>query len=88
MSFFLIPPINNITTVIIKYIITAPVSGSIKVKIEGINTSNTPVILLTKDNSFEYTDSLDNLGFNDYILKPVKKKDFLEKIDKYVKKDN
>ena len=35
---FLKPPTNNIINVIIKYIITAPVSGSIKVNTEGINT--------------------------------------------------
>ena len=36
---FLIPPINNIASVIIIYIITAPVSGSINVNIDGINNT-------------------------------------------------
>ena len=34
---FLRPPINNITKVIITYIITAPVSGSMNVNADGIN---------------------------------------------------
>ena len=38
---FLSPPINNMTNVIIIYIITAPVSGSINVNIDGISTINT-----------------------------------------------
>ena len=36
---FLKPPIKSITTVIMKYINTAPVSGSINVNIDGIPTT-------------------------------------------------
>lgn len=57
-------------------------------KIKEIRNFNTPVILLTKDNRYEYNDEIQDSGFTDYILKPVKKEILLEKIDKYVEKDN
>ena len=56
-------------------------------KIKGIKGKNMPVILLTKDNTFEYTDEIKKIGFDDYILKPVKKKELLKKIDICKKKD-
>ena len=34
---FLRPPMNNIANVIIIYIITAPVSGSMNVRVDGMN---------------------------------------------------
>lgn len=51
-------------------------------KIKLIRNFNTPVILLTKDNSYEYNDSYIKEGFSNYILKPVKKDDLLNKIKK------
>lgn len=56
-------------------------------KIKNIRNFNIPVILLTKDNNYEYNDEFKKLGFSDYILKPVKKEDLLNKINMYVKKD-
>ena len=56
-------------------------------KINGIKNFDIPIVLLTKDNSFEYNDEYKNMGFSDYILKPVKKKDLLDVIDKCIKKD-
>ena len=57
-------------------------------KIKGIRNFDIPVILLTKDNSYEYNDEYKNLGFSDYILKPVKKEDLLNKVNECEKKDN
>lgn len=56
-------------------------------KITGIKNFNTPVILLTKDNSYEYSEEYKKLGFSDYLLKPVKKKELLDKVNDYMKKD-
>ena len=56
-------------------------------KIKEIRNFNTPVILLTKDNSYEYNEEYIKIGFVDYILKPLKKEELLSKIDKYTKKD-
>ncbi|MBQ2872903.1 MAG: response regulator [Bacilli bacterium] len=55
-------------------------------KIKEIRNFNTPIILLTKDNSYEYNEEHLKLGFNDYILKPLKKDNLLAKINKYTKK--
>ncbi len=57
-------------------------------KIKDIRNFNTKVILLTKDNSYEYNGEHLNLGFTDYILKPVKKEDLLNKINKILNEDN
>lgn len=57
-------------------------------KIKNIRNFNVPVILLTKDNSYEYNDEFKKLGFSDYILKPVKKEELLTKIKKHKKKDH
>ena len=57
-------------------------------KIKSIRNFNIPVILLTKDNSYEYNDDYKKLGFSDYLLKPVKNPDLLNRINKYVKRDN
>jgi len=56
-------------------------------KIKNIRNFDIPVVLLTKDNSYEYNDEFKKLGFCDYILKPVKKEDLLNKVKLYVKKD-
>ena len=56
-------------------------------KIKTIRNFNIPVILLTKDNSYEYNDEYKKLGFSDYILKPVKKDELLRKTEMYVRKN-
>jgi len=56
-------------------------------KIKGIKNFNIPVLLLTKDNSYEYNDEFKKLGFSDYLLKPIKKEDLINKINEYAKKD-
>ena len=54
-------------------------------KIKDIRNFDTPIILLTKDNSYEYNDEFKKLGFSDYLLKPVKKEELLNKINEYTK---
>lgn len=56
-------------------------------KIKEIRNFKTPVILLTKDNSYEYNEEYSKVGFSDYLLKPLKKEILIEKINMYTKKD-
>ena len=51
-------------------------------KLQSIRSFNTKVILLTRNNDYEYDDDYLKYGFSDYILKPIDKDKFLEKIDK------
>lgn len=65
------------------------ISGSeLLERIKAIRNFNTPVILLTKDNNYEYNEEYKKIGFSDYILKPLKKDTLLKKINEYDKKDN
>ena len=57
-------------------------------KIKEIRNFNTPVILLSKDNSYEYNEEYLEVGFSDYLLKPLKKDELLDMINKYTKEDN
>ena len=57
-------------------------------KIKEIRNFNSPVIFMTKDNNYEYNEEYLNDGFSDYIIKPIKKAELLDKINKYTKKDN
>ena len=54
------------------------------VKIKEIRNFETPVILLTKDNSYDYNEEYVKNGFSGYILKPLKKEQLLEEINKYI----
>lgn len=56
-------------------------------KIKAIRNFNTPVIILTKDNSYEYNDEYKQSGISDYLLKPVQKNELMKKINKYTEKD-
>ena len=38
--------------------------------------------------TYEYNDEIKDLGFVDFIIKPVKKEELLNKIKQYAKKDN
>lgn len=63
-----------------------PLDGiTVMKKLKSIRTFNTKVILLTRDNNHEYDDEYLKYGFSDYILKPIEKDKFLEKIDKHLK---
>ena len=56
-------------------------------KIKEIRNFKTPVILLTKDNSYEYNEEYMKIGFSNYLLKPIKKEELINKINEYTKKD-
>ena len=56
-------------------------------KIKALRNFKTPVLLLTKDNSYEYNEEYLKIGFSDYILKPLKKEILLSRINEYTKKD-
>lgn len=51
-------------------------------KLNNIKTFNSPVVLLTKDSNIEYNDDYKKYGFKNYLLKPIKKKDLFEIIDR------
>ena len=50
-----------------------------------IRNFNTKVILLTRDNKYEYDDEYLREGFSDYIIKSSSKEEILNKINKYLK---
>lgn len=52
-------------------------------KLKEIRNFNIPVILLSKDNSYEYNEEYLKSGFCSVIIKPIKKEVLLEKIDKF-----
>ena len=53
------------------------------VKLKEIRNFKTPVVLLTKDNSYEYNEEYLKQGFIGYMLKPLKKDIFINEINKY-----
>ena len=55
------------------------------VKIKEIRNFKTPVVLLTKDNSYEYNEEYIKNGFAGYILKPLKKEALINKINEFTK---
>ena len=56
------------------------------IKLKAIRNFNTPVVLLTKDNSYEYNEEYLRQGFEGYILKPIKKDTFNSRIQKFINK--
>ena len=63
-----------------------PLDGiTIMKKLKSIRSFNTKVILLTRNNNHEYDEEYLKYGFSDYIIKPIDKDKFLEKIDKCLK---
>ena len=55
------------------------------IKLKEIRNFNTPVILLTKDNNYEYSEEYLKQGFTSVIIKPLKKDNLLQVIDKFSK---
>lgn len=78
---------NRYDVILLDEQLTQISASELLMKIKNIRNFDTPVILLTKDNSYEYNDEYKKLGFSDYILKPVKKDELIRKIDMCVKKD-
>ena len=56
-------------------------------KINMVRNLKTPVILLTKDNNYEYNDEYKKQGFSSFVLKPVKKDKLLNVINECIKKE-
>lgn len=54
-------------------------------KLNNIKNFDTKVILLTRNNEYEYNDEYLNYGFSDYILKPIDKIKFFDIMNKYLK---
>ena len=52
--------------------------------LQGIRNFNIPVILLSKDNKYEYNEEYLKMGFSDILIKPLSKEILLEKINKNV----
>ena len=52
--------------------------------LKKIRNFNIPVILLSKDNKYEYNEEYIKMGFSDILIKPIKKEVLLEKIDKNI----
>ena len=56
------------------------------IKLKEIRSFNIPVILLSKDNSYEYNEEYKKLGFSGILIKPIKKEILITNIDKFMKK--
>ena len=52
--------------------------------LKEIRNFNIPVILLSKDNKYEYNEEYLKMGFNDVLIKPIKKEVLIEKINKNI----
>ena len=52
--------------------------------LQGIRNFNIPVILLSKDNKYEYNEEYLKMGFSDILIKPLNKEILLEKINKNI----
>ena len=64
----------------------SPLDGkAVMKKLQEIRNFNTSVILLTKNNEYEYNEDYLKYGFKDYLVKPIDKDKLLEKIKKYSK---
>ena len=62
-----------------------PLDGkTVMKKFKDIRDFNTKVILLTRNNEYEYNEEYLKYGFADYLLKPINKDKLLEIIDKYL----
>ena len=63
-----------------------PLDGKIVMKkLKEIRNFNINVILLTKNNDYEYNEDYLKYGFKDYLIKPIDKDKLMEKISKYCK---
>ena len=63
-----------------------PLDGkTVMKKLKEIRNFNTNVILLTKNNDYEYNEDYLKYGFKDYLIKPIDKDKLMEKISKYCK---
>ena len=54
-------------------------------KLRNERNFNTPIILLTKNNDVEYNNEYKKIGYNYYLLKPIKKENLNDILDEYIK---
>lgn len=54
-------------------------------KLRNERDFNTPIILLTKNNDVEYNNEYKKIGYNYYLLKPIKKENLNDILDEYIK---
>ena len=54
-------------------------------KFKSFRNFNIPVILLSKDNKYEYNEEYIKMGFNDILIKPLKKDELIKIINNYIK---
>ena len=63
-----------------------PLDGvTVMKKFKDIRNFKTNVILLTRNNEYEYNEEYLKYGFSGYLLKPISKDKLFEIIDKYLK---
>ena len=67
-------------------VIMDPLDGvTVMKKFKDIRNFKTNVILLTRNNEYEYNEEYLKYGFSGYLLKPISKDKLFEIIDKYLK---
>ena len=54
-------------------------------KLHNERNFNTTIILLTKNNDVEYNNEYKKIGYNYYLLKPIKKENLNDILDEYIK---
>ena len=54
-------------------------------KLHNERNFNTPIILLTKNSDVEYNNEYKKIGYNYYLLKPIKKENLNDILDEYIK---
>ena len=76
---------NKYALILIDEELSQITGAELLIKLKEIRNFNTPVILLTKDNNYEYSEEYLKQGFTSVIIKPLKKDNLLQVIDKFTK---
>ena len=76
---------NKYALILIDEELSQITGAELLIKLKEIRNFNTPVILLTKDNNYEYSEEYLKQGFTNVIIKPLKKDNLLQVIDKFTK---
>ena len=76
---------NKYALILIDEELSQITGAELLIKLKEIRNFNTPVILLTKDNNYEYSEEYLKQGFTSVIIKPLKKDNLLQVIDKLIK---
>ena len=76
---------NKYALILIDEELSQITGAELLIKLKEIRNFNIPVILLTKDNNYEYSEEYLKQGFTSVIIKPLKKDNLLQVIDKLIK---